>query len=97
MYLLLGAVVIALALMYVYCMIQVPIALVFGFTITKGAMIPCIIGWLAVAFVVICAIASAIWGRIRPMLDERHEKKLSLLEQRIKDNKEGICTIVEVV
>lgn len=30
-------------------------------------------------------------------LSERQERKLNLLEQRIKDGKEGICTIVEIV
>lgn len=94
---LLGALFAALVLLYVYCMIQVPIAAIFGFAIQKGAMIPCIVGWGGVAFVTICALVSKIWDMIRPALDSRHEKKLSLLEQRIKDGKEGICTIVEVV
>lgn len=86
-----------LALLYAFCMIQVPIAAVFGFTIYKGTMIPCVVGWGALAFFGGLALIKKILAALRPKLDERHERKLSLIEQRIKDGKEGICTIVEVV
>lgn len=87
----------ALVLLYAFCMIQVPIAAVFGFTIYKGTMIPCVVGWGAVLFWSCFALVTYGLKKLRPKLNQLHERKLSLLEQRIKDGKEGICTIVEVV
>jgi len=78
-------------------MIQVPIAAVFGFTIYKGTMIPCIVGWGMVMFWTFFALVKYTLAKLRPKLNELQERKLSLVEQRIKDGKEGICTIVEVV
>lgn len=92
----LGALFATLVLIYAYSMIQVPIAAFFGFAIQKGTVIPCIVGWGGVAFFTILALVKKMYAMIRPTLDARHEKKLTLLEQRIKDGKEGICTIVEV-
>lgn len=43
------------------------------------------------------ALVLYIHDLLRPGLNARYERKLSLLEQRIKDGREGICTIVEVV
>lgn len=96
-YTVLGALFAGLVLLYLYCMVQVPVAWLFGFEIMKGALVPCFIGWAGVAMFSLWALVLYIHDLVRPGLNARHERKLSLLEQRIKDGREGICTIVEVV
>jgi hypothetical protein len=78
-------------------MLHVPIAAIFGFTILKSAIVPCLVGWVWLLVVVGGVLFTKYSSKIRKMLDSKTEKKLSVLEQRIKDGKEGICTIVEVV
>lgn len=55
-----------------------------------------VVFWLIVVAIGAIYLFSTVEKRLKAKLSERHEKKLSLLEQRIKDGKEGICTIVEV-
>lgn len=97
LYIALGLVVLLFAIFFAFCMFHVPIAAIFSFTILKGALVPCFIGWIWVTIVVSGVLFTKYSSDIRKKLSERQNVKLSLLEQRIKDGKEGICTIVEVV
>lgn len=78
-------------------MALVPSALIFGWTIPKGLIGVCAVGWTWTATIS----AALLWNKhgykIKKRLGAREAKKLSLIEQRIKDGREGICTIVEVV
>lgn len=79
------------------CAVYVPIAAVFGYSILKSTLLPCAVGWAWIMFGVFALISNKYGRSIRSKLSAHQERKLSILEQRIKDGKEGICTIVEVV
>lgn len=92
MYVALAAIIICFAAFMLFCMFHVPLAYVFGWEVLAGTGSPCIVGWVWV----VCVIGAMIHLHMGDRLKARHERKLSILEQRIKDGKEGVCTIVEV-
>lgn len=77
--------------------VWVPLAIWLDLPFDKNQLPPAAIFWVVLTGLGIINLVIAISKPLRAKLSERHEKKLSLLEQRIKDGKEGICTIVEVV
>lgn len=78
-------------------MMYVPLAALIGWTIPEGFVGVCIIGWIWTV-IIGSSVAWNIHGsKIKKRLGAREARKLTLLEQRIKDDREGICTIVEVV
>lgn len=85
-------------LLYVMaCMVYVPLALHYEWTLVAARIVPCIIGWGVVGMSILFGLIEMIGKWLRPKLDAHHAERLSLLEQRIKDGKEGVCTIVEIV
>lgn len=77
-------------------MLYVPLAAVSGWVIHPGFIVPAVVGWGWAAIFGIVWVFGKIGPYIRERLSDRYERKLSILEQRVKDGKEGICTIVEV-
>ncbi|MDX9668677.1 hypothetical protein [Pseudomonas sp. P8_250] len=73
-----------------------PIAILLGMPFIKLLVVPALITWSAVCLAAVAYLFSHFSKIIRAKMSERYDKKLTLLEQRIKDGKEGICTIVEV-
>lgn len=76
--------------------VWVPLALVFGWPLVQAQAIPAACVWILIGVGVLLTLLGIIGKFVRAKLDDRHERKLTILEQRIKDGKEGICTIVEV-
>lgn len=77
-------------------MLYVPLAAVTGWGVSHHMIIPCVVGWGWLFILGIAWVCSKVGPMIRERLSDRYERKLSILEQRVKDGKEGICTIVEV-
>lgn len=76
--------------------VWVPLAFLFGWPMVAAQVIPAGCLWFLIGAGFVLMLLGAIGKRIRAKLDDRHERKLTILEQRIKDGKEGICTIVEL-
>lgn len=86
----------SIAIAFVLNGLYVPLAIFFDFPLDKGQLIPAFMSWLMLCALLVMALFEHFKGRLRAKLSARREKQLSLLEQRIKDGKDGICTIVEV-
>lgn len=84
------------ALIYIGNMLYTPIAIFCGFPVAGGNIAMAVTGWAAMAFFLLAALIDHYKGAIRAKLSERKQKQLNILEQRIKDGKDGICTIVEL-
>lgn len=74
----------------------VPLAVWLDLPFLKEMIVPALAVWFISTGMGVIYLLSEVSKRVRTKLSERHEKKLNLLEQRIKDGKEGICSIVEV-
>lgn len=74
------------------CALYLPVAAVFGLAIPAGVKVAGTIIWSASGTAGIIILLQLLGQRLL----KREESKLSILEQRIKDGREGICTIVEV-
>lgn len=97
LYTFLGLLALSIVLIIFANMIYVPLAAIVGWDFAKGMVGVCIVGWFW-ATVLVCSLAwNTHKARIKKLLGAREARNLTLLEQRIKDGKEGICTIVEVV
>jgi hypothetical protein len=73
-----------------------PLAIWLGLPLIKSFITLAVVTWFGVCLAGAAYIFSHFSKIVRTKMSERYDKKLSLLEQRIKDGKEGICTIVEV-
>lgn len=78
-------------------MVYAPLAGIFGWTIPKGLIGVCVVGWVWATIISVSLLWNFHGNKIKQRLGARRARKLSLIEQRIKDGKEGICTIVEVI
>lgn len=87
----LGGIVLAFTLNALY----VPLAIFFDLPLHKTQLLPAFMGMLMTVAALVITLLECFKGKLRKALSVRQEKQLSLLEQRIKDGKEGICTIVE--
>ena len=97
MYVALASAVLFVAIFFIFCMIYVPVAAFLGTPILVGTITPCVVGWIWLLVITSGLLYAKYRPRILEVFNARQQHKLSLLEQRIKDGKEGICTIVEVV
>lgn len=84
-------------LFYTVNAIYVPIAAILGFTLAPASIGCAVAAWLFIFFFLLVFVVNKYSGVIKAALSARQQNKLSLLEQRIQDGKDGICTIVEVV
>lgn len=86
----------SVALSFILNGLYVPMAIFFDLPLNKAQLVPAIMSWLIATGALVLLLLDHFKGRMRKVLSARREKQLSLLEQRIKDGKEGICTIVEL-
>ncbi|MNC48139.1 hypothetical protein D3C75_972370 [compost metagenome] len=74
-----------------------PLAMVFGWPVSPGNIVIAVVAWVWIVIIGVGVTLKYFEDDIRAKLSARRTKQLNLIEQRIKDGKDGICTIVEVV
>ncbi|MNL59453.1 hypothetical protein D3C87_1831880 [compost metagenome] len=71
--------------------------MVFGWPVSPGNIVIAVVAWVWIVIIGVGVTLKYFEDDIRAKLSARRTKQLNLIEQRIKDGKDGICTIVEVV
>lgn len=85
-------------LFVVVSMVSMPVVVAAGAviipkTILDFMLAACVLGWIATAI----GLALRLVFYITERLNERSERRQSLIAQAYKDKKDGVCTLVEVV
>lgn len=91
------AAVAAFLLFFAVSMVSMPVVIAAGVVIVPKTILDlmlaaCILGWIIAAGLLAIRLIIYIIER----LDERSERRQSLLAQAYKDKKDGVCTLVEV-
>lgn len=83
---------VVLAVIALCCALYLPVAALFGLVLPAAVKVIGTIIWSASGTAAVIILLQLLGQRLL----KREASKLSILEQRIKDGREGICTIVEV-